>query len=153
MGTIIKHKRHGCQYKCRKIPFPNGARLLLCGELSHWLEASDDGLSSLAGREELRHWFKASHRLSSLAAWAWLSPWLEASHGLFSLVLAVPVTQSKLVVVLAAIKGFAALLLNAVSIGSCFKILGNLDMKKTGLVISLKKRRVNAAKLNNARFT
>jgi hypothetical protein len=86
----------------------------------------------LAGREELRHWFKASHRLSSLAAWAWPSPWLDASHGFFSLVVgAVPVTESKLLVVLTAIKAFAALLLNDVSMGSCFKILGNLNKKKS----------------------
>ncbi len=130
--TVIKHKKHGCKCKWRKISFPSGTRLLLCGGLSHWLEASDDGLSSLAGREELRHWFKASHRLSSLAAWAWPSPWLDASHGFFSLVVgAVPVTESKLLVVLTAIKAFAALLLNDVSMGSCFKILGNLNKKKS----------------------
>jgi hypothetical protein len=93
---------------------------------------------------------RASHRLSSLAARAWPSPWLDASNGFFSLVVAVPVTQSKLLVVLTA--AFAALLLNDVSIGSCFKILGNLN-KKNRISVQPKKKRVNAAKLNNARFT
>ncbi len=74
----------------------------------------------------LLHWFKASHRLSSLAAWAWPSPWLDASHGFFSLV----VTESKLLAVLTAIKAFAALLLNDVSIRSCFKVLENLKKEK-----------------------
>jgi hypothetical protein len=135
-------------YICRKISFPAGARLLLCSGLSHWLEASDDGLSSLAGGEELLHWFKASQRLSSLVAW------LEASHGFFSLVVgAVPVTESELLVVLTAIKAFAALLLTAVSIGSCFKILGNLSKKKNRISFQPKKKRVNAAKQNNARLT
>ncbi len=72
-----------------------------------------------------------------MAALAWPSPWLDASHGFFSLV----VTESKLLVdvVLTAIKAFAALLLDDVSIGSCFKILGNLNKKKTGLAFSLRK--------------
>jgi hypothetical protein len=88
-----------------------------------------------------------------LAAWSWPSPWLDASHGFFSLVVAVPVKESKLLlVVLAAIKGFEALLLNDVSMGSCFKILGNLN-KKNRISFQPKKKRVNAAKLNNPRFT
>ncbi len=106
----------------------------------------------MAGREELLHWFKASHRLSSLAARAWPSPWLDASHGFFSLVVAVPVTESKLLVVLTAIKAFAALLLNDVSMGSCFKILGNLN-KKNRISFQPNKKRVNAAKLKIVRFT